>query len=143
MHHLAIMKKSWGLLPKILTGEKTIESRWYKNRYSPWDKIRRGETVYFKNSGESVTVKAEVLKVLQFSDLNQRKIREILDKYGRKDGLGTGEIDKYYKIFKDKNYCLLVFLKNPRKIKPFEINKKGFGLMSSWIAVDNINKIKK
>ncbi len=143
MHHLAIMKKSWGLLPKILTGEKTIESRWYKNRYSPWDKIKGGEVVYFKNSGESVTVKAEVLKVLQFSDLNQRKIREILDKYGRKDGLGTGEIDKYYKIFKDKNYCLLVFLKNPRKIKPFEINKKGFGLMSSWIAVDNINKIKK
>jgi hypothetical protein len=68
---------------------------------------------------------------------------EILDKYGGKDGLGTEETDKYYKIFKDKNYCLLVFLKNPRKIRPFEINKKGFGLMSSWIAVDNINKIKK
>jgi len=142
MHHLAIMKKSWGLLPKILTGEKTIESRWYKNRCSPWDKIRGGEIVYFKNSGESVTVKAEVSKVLQFSDLNQKKVREILDKYGGKDGLGMEETGKYYKIFKDKNYCLLVFLKNPRKIKPFGIDKKGFGLMSSWIAVDNINKIK-
>ena len=143
MEHIAIMRKSWGMLPKILTGEKTIESRWYKNKYSPWDKIKKGDKVYFKNSGEQVAVKTEVSNVLQFSNLNPNKVKEILDKYGRKDGLIIDEINKYYKIFKDKNYCLLVFLTNPKKIEPFEIDKKGFGIMSAWIAVDNINKIKK
>jgi len=58
------MRKSWGLLPKILTGEKTIESRWYKNKCSPWGKIKRGDVVYFKNSGEPVTIKAEVSKII-------------------------------------------------------------------------------
>ncbi|MDD2696963.1 MAG: ASCH domain-containing protein [Candidatus Pacebacteria bacterium] len=136
------MKKSWGLLPRILKGEKTMESRWYKNKRLPWDKIKKGEIVYFKNSGEEVTAKAEVFKVLQFSNLNPKKVKQILDKYGEKDGLGKEEINKYYRLFRDKNYCLLVFLKSPRKIKPFEINKRGFGLMSAWITVEHISKIK-
>jgi len=142
MDHLAIMKKSWRLLPKILSGEKTIESRWYKNRVSPWGKIEKEEIIYFKDSGDMVTVKAEVSNVLQFSGLNPAKIKEILTRYGEQDGIGE-EISKYYKMFKDKNYCLLIFLKNPKKITPFDINKRGFGLMSAWIAVDNINRIKK
>lgn len=30
MEHVAIMRKSWGLTDKILSGQKKIESRWYK-----------------------------------------------------------------------------------------------------------------
>ena len=132
------MKKSWGLLPKILKGEKTIESRWYKNKYSPWDKIKKGDTVYFKNSGEPVTIKAEVFDILQFSNLTPKKVKEILNEYGARYGLGIKEIDNYYQRFKDKNYCLLVFI-----FEPFEVDKKGFGAMSAWISVDDINMIRK
>ncbi|MDO8559127.1 MAG: hypothetical protein Q7R84_02240 [bacterium] len=39
MEHLAIMKKSWGLTEKILSGQKKIESRWYLSKRSPWDTI--------------------------------------------------------------------------------------------------------
>lgn len=143
MDHIAIMKKSWGLLPKILTGEKTIESRWYKNRYSPWDKIRKGDTVYFKNSGELVTIKTSVSDVLQFSSLNPNKVKEILNRCGIKDGLGIDELDKYYEMFKDKQYCLLIFLDNPQKIQPFDIDKSGFGAMAAWISIGDINTIKR
>ena len=48
MEHVAIMKKSWGLTEKILTGAKKIESRWYKNKHTPWNRIKSGEIVYFK-----------------------------------------------------------------------------------------------
>lgn len=137
------MRKSWGLLPKILSGEKIIESRWYKNKYSPWNKIKKGDTVYFKNSGELVILKAKVEDVLQFQNLTPKKVKEILNKYGRKDGIGVDEINKYYKMFKDKKYCLLIFLYNPKKVEPFEIDKSGFGAMSAWITVSNVNKIKK
>jgi len=137
------MRKSWGLLPKILTGEKTIESRWYKNKCSPWGKIKRGDVVYFKNSGEPVTIKAEVSKIIQYLDLTSAKVRWTLQKYGTKDGLGIDEIDKYYQRFKDRKYCLLVFLKNPQKIKPFEIDKTGYGNMAAWIAIDDVNKLRK
>ena len=122
MEHLAIMRKSWGLTKKILTGRKKIESRWYNNKYPPFDKIKTGDTVYFKDSAEPVKIKAEVVKVLQFSDLNHQKVRNILEKFGSNDGLGIDEIEKYFQMFKDKKYCVLVFFQNPVEIESFEIN---------------------
>lgn len=143
--HIAIMRKSWGLTPKILTGEKTVESRWYKNRYKPWGQIEAGETVYFKDSGEPVTLKTTVGKVLQFDGLTSKKVKELLNKYAKSDGLGIEkkEINKYFQMFKDKKYCLIVFLEEPQKIKPFNIDKTGFGAMASWLVVDNINRLKR
>lgn len=142
MDHLAIMKKSWGLTQKILVGQKKIESRWYMMRRKPWNCIFEGETVYFKNSGEPVRMKAEVSKVVQFSDLNPRKVQEILKQYGEDDGLEKEDIPEFYNRFKDKKYCILIFLKNPVEIQPFDINKVGFGMMSAWITVDDIFNIK-
>jgi len=142
MQHIAIMKKSWGLTQKILDSSKTIESRWYMNRYPPWDKIKLGETVFFKDTGEPVTIKAEVEKVMQFSDLTPGKVKEIINQYGQADGLGIYDIPKFFDLFKNKKYCILIFLKNPKKIKPFDINKNGFGAMAAWICVDNIRKIR-
>ena len=142
MEHIAIMRKSWGLTQKILTGQKKIESRWYKVKYPPWDRIKSGEIIYFKDSGEPVTIKTEVDKVIQIPDINPKKVKEILYKYGRADGLGIDEIPKFFEMFKNKKYCILIFLKNPQKIQPFGIDKKGFGAMSSWLIVDDVNKIK-
>jgi len=101
-----------------------------------------GDLVYFKNSGEPVSVKAKVLDVVQFSELNPAKVKKILDEYGAKDGISEAEIPRYFEMFKDKRYCLLVFLENPEQITPFQITKKGFGAMSAWISLDDINKIK-
>jgi ASC-1-like (ASCH) protein len=143
MDHVAIMKKSWGLTEKILSGRKKIESRWYLTKRVPWNNIKAGETVYFKDSGEPVKMKAEVSRVEQFADLTPRRIKAILNKYGRADGLEKNEIPNFFKRFKDKRYCLLIFLKNPAAIKPFEIDKAGFGNMAAWLTVDKISKIKR
>ncbi|MBI2409938.1 ASCH domain-containing protein [Candidatus Kaiserbacteria bacterium] len=143
MEHVAIMQKSWGLTQKILDGRKTIESRWYAVRHKPWDVVQAGETIYFKDAGQLATIRAEAEKVLQFVDLTPKRVGEILEKYGEKDGIEKADVSKFLKKFKDKNYCVLIFLKNPRKIKPFNINKSGFGAMSAWITVDSVSKIKK
>ena len=142
MDHLAIMKKTWGLTGKILSGEKKIESRWYMAKYAPWDRIKSGDFVYFKDSGEPVTIKAEVSDVKQFSGLTPKKVKEILQRYGKADGLGIGKLPEFLRLFKNKKYCLLIFLKNPVPVKPFKINKKGYGIMSSWICLDKIDDIK-
>ena len=143
MEHLAIMRKSWGLTQKILNGQKKIESRWYSVKYKPWNSIKEGETVYFKDSGEPVKIKAEVEKVMQFTDLIPKRVKEILDEYGSGDGLEKEKISEFFERFKDKKYCMLIFLKNPQKVKPFEIDKTGFGAMSAWITIDDISRIKK
>lgn len=143
MDHLAIMRKSWGLTPKILSGKKTIESRWYMARHSPWDRIGPGDTVYFKDSGSPVTIKAEVEAVKQFSGLDPQKVRDILDRYGREDGLEREDIPVFYGMFRDKRYCILVFLRNPERTGPFDIDKSGFGTMSAWITLQDISSIRK
>lgn len=143
MEHIAIMKKSWGLTEKILTGEKTVESRWYKSRYAPWDRIRPGDTVYFKDSGKPVTVKARVVRVLQYDKLTQKKTKQILTNYGKAD-LGTSNIMPEIKEYiLGKKYCILVFLSSPERVQPFEIDKTGYGSMSAWITVDSIAKLLK
>ncbi len=142
MEHLAIMKKSWKLSDKILSGEKTIESRWYKNKAPPWGKIYAGETVYFKNSGEPITIKAKVKQVIQYSSLTQEKVEEILKNYHLPIGIPADKIKTFSEQFKNKHYCILIFIKDPKKIEPFEINKKGFGNMAAWITIKSIENIK-
>lgn len=142
MQHVAIMKKPWGFLPKIVSGDKTIESRWYMNRAAPWGRIDAGDTVYFKNSGELVTVRAKVEKLLSYENLTSRKVKEILDEWGKADGLDADQIPEYYEVFKNKKYCLLIFLKDVEKIKPFNIDKSGFGSQAAWLCADNIDQIK-
>ena len=141
MDHLAIMKKSWKLTEKIKSGEKKIESRWYSSKRKPWDCIVKGDTVYFKDSGDPVKLKSKVEKVIQFSDLTPKSVKEILEKYAKEDGIDKKEILDFFDRFKNKKYCLLIYLKNPKSIKPFNINKKGFGNMSAWITVNNIKEI--
>ena len=143
MDHVAIMKKSWGLLPKILSGEKTIESRWYKNKVRPWGMINAGDMVYFKNSGEPFGVMAVVKQVKNWDSLDPLKVRQILEEYGEEDGIRHEELEKYYALFKEKKYCLLIFLEKPQKIKPFEINKEGFGAMAAWLCVPKIDLLQR
>ncbi len=141
--HVAIMRPSLGMLTKIISGEKTIESRWHLQRSAPWDEISAGDTIYFKNAGEPVAVKADVAEVRQFDRLNSLKIRQLLDEFGPRLGYPGSELANYFTQIKDKRFCILIFLQNIKQIKPFDIDKKGFGIMSPWLVVDNIAKIKK
>ena len=138
MEHLAILSKEGKLLDKILAGQKTIESRWYKFKKTPYENIAIGDIVYFKESGEPVRVRAKVSKALFFDNLNEEKINGLLQQYGRELGVSITYAEKV----KDKRLCTLIFLEKVQKIEPFEINKKSFGLMAAWITVDKIEKIK-
>lgn len=137
------MRKSWGLLKKIAEGNKKIESRWYKTKYAPWGQIRKGDIIYFKDSGEPITLKSKVERVEFYSDLRPEKTQKILLEYGPEDGLGIDDIEEFYQSVKDKKYCILVFLSDVEGVNPFEIDKSGYGSMSAWITVKDINKIKK
>ena len=143
MDHVAILSKSRKLLPKILNGTKTIESRWYVNKIAPWDRIKTGDTVYFKNSGENVTAKAGVSKVLQYANLTEPKIQEILKEYGVRIGIDPSEFNNRAKAkSQNKNYAILIFLRDVKSIKPLKINKTGFGASCAWMCVGNINNPK-
>lgn len=140
MDHIAIMNKSWKLIPKIVSGEKTIESRWYQTRRSPWDIITKGDRVYFKNAGDLVTAVANVVRVLQFHIHSEGDVRNIVKKYGKNICLVNDNPTTWGKLPK---YCILVFLKNAKVLSvPFQINKAGFGIGAAWLSADSIEKLR-
>jgi ASC-1-like (ASCH) protein len=139
MDHLAILAKKRNLLSKILSGEKTIESRWYKFKRTPYKSINEGDTVYFKDSGEPVTLKATVKKVLFYDTVDKSVFNDIISKYGKQICIN----DSYWDFVKDKQYVTLIFLKDVLQIKPFDVDKKGFGMMAAWITIDDIQKIRR
>lgn len=133
------MSKQFGdLISKILNNQKTVESRWSKNKIVPYNKINPGDTVYFKNSGGSVIAKATVSKVLQFDNLNHEKFEYIIENFGKQIYLKNIKYDAWYR---SKNYVTLIFLTNPQTVKPFKIDKSGFGSACAWLTVSNINSI--
>lgn len=142
MDHIAIMKKEWGLTQKIINGEKTVESRWYKSKIAPWNRIKPGDILYFKDSGLPVTVKATVTKVDQNEIRNNKHALEIISKYAFED-LGTQEINQdIIKYITNKKYAVFVHFDRVEKVKPFDIDKTGFGMQCAWISVDSVEGIK-
>ncbi len=141
MDHVAIMKKYWKLIPKIITGEKTIESRWYQTRRTPWNRIHAGDRIFFKNSGEPISAQALVARVLQFEIACISDIEKILIQYGKKICLVHAD-PRSWKTH--PRYCVLLFLQDSKKIKtPFQVDKKGFGLATAWITVPHIRMIRR
>ncbi|MCX6824543.1 MAG: ASCH domain-containing protein [candidate division SR1 bacterium] len=143
MDHLAIMNPKRKLIPKILSGEKTIESRRYMMKVAPWNKIKAGDTVYFKDAAKPVTASATVAKVLQYDHYTDEELHEIITTYGGSGGIAFhGSLDGAYKWAQPKTYCILVFLKHPKKITPFSIDKTGYGNACAWISLPSIEKIR-
>ncbi|MBW3022997.1 hypothetical protein KY308_02750, partial [Candidatus Woesearchaeota archaeon] len=75
MEHLAILSSKLGLFKKILSGEKTIESRWYINKKTPYQRIKAGEVVYFKEGNRFAKA---VVSDAKFFELDDKKIKELL-----------------------------------------------------------------
>ncbi len=139
MEHVAFLSNKLRLLDKIVNGSKTIESRWYVTKKAPFGVIAVNDVIYFKETGEKVSVKALVSDLKFFYDLDYEKIKNIIFEYGSRIGVGLDYADRII----DKKMCALIFLKDVEKIEPFEIDKKGFGNMCAWISVDDIDNIKK
>lgn len=134
MDHLAILNPKLGLLEKIISGEKPIESRWSKDRRTPYKKVSVGDYVYFKNSGDKVRVRAEVKDVKYFSGLTDQRIRELLREYGDKICVDVSYADE----LKGRKYGSLIFLKEVEEIEPFKV-KRQYG--AAWLSVTDINQL--
>ena len=130
------------MLEKIKKGEKTIESRWYTRKFEPWDNIKIGETIYFKETGHEVSLKTKVSAVVQIDSLGPAIVKQILVDNHMQLGINKKDIKLYYERFKSKQYCILIYLKEPQSIKPFKLNKQGLGYMSAWICFKSLKDIK-
>ncbi len=146
---IVIMKKRWHLLEKILSGQKTVESRWYNSRRCPYSinqpRIKPEDILLFKNSGEPITVKATVNKVEQYDlqklGLNTQQFIEKHLQHIRDDlGINILNYNKLPKAVKNyitnKRYAIFIWFANVKKLKkPIYFNKSGYGMQNAWICI--------
>lgn len=107
--HLAIMHRP--VLEAILSGSKTIESRFSKHRISPFGQINTGDLVYMKASGGDVIGQFRVKKVYSFEGLNKEDVGQIFSQFGKQINSGDLKIDKdYQKTKADSRFATLIFI---------------------------------
>ncbi|MEK6889043.1 MAG: ASCH domain-containing protein [Nanoarchaeota archaeon] len=138
MDHIAILSKQSKLLDKILSGKKTIESRWSKHKIAPFGRISAGDTIYLRETGSPVVGKARAGRVEFYQDLTDERIEKLLKQYGTQLGVGI----EYAKQLRGRLYCTLIHLTNIERITPFKVNKAGYAIASGWMIVKNINTVK-
>jgi hypothetical protein len=138
MDHVAIVLHKGMILEKILSGEKTIYSRWLTREPTRYPRVDSGETIYFKDSRErDIYTKATAVDMVEFHYLTSDLMKKIIEKYGKQMCIDQSYLPK----LEGKNYCTLIFLEDTQKITPFHINKKEFGRGAAWIHVDDIRNI--
>lgn len=134
MEHLAIMDKQ--TINMILNGEKTIETRFSKNKISPYNKVKTGEIVYLKESGKDIMASFEIDKVDFYNSLTNDKIKKMKNEFN----CFIKAPDEYWYIKSDSNYGTLIYIKNPHKlVKSMKINKKG---RQGFVSYEKINLAK-
>lgn len=123
--HLGIFTEP--CLTYMLNGQKTIESRFSKNKIAPYEKITKDDIVLVKKSGGNIVAYFTIKEVL-FFDLQDYRIENIKAKYSK-------ELCVEYTFWenkKDSHYATLIKIDKLVKLKPFPINKKG---MQTWLIL--------
>lgn len=127
--HIVILKKKY--YNKILSGEKTIESRWSYNKCLPYLKVSVGDELLIKECGKDVEVVATVCKV-EFYELNPQLVDTLRIKYGKE--IGSEKVEDWLGTM-NKKYCSLVLFNDVKKVPPIKV-KKSNG--AGWMIYEKI-----
>lgn len=127
--HLAIFKGEAG--EKILSGKKTIESRFSKVKKPPFSLISSGDLVYIKPSGEDIIGQFRVKKVFFFDNLNLTDLSDLKNLYDKELS-----VDKdYWEKHKNARYGTLIFIGDSARFitSPIKIKKTD---LRGWVVLD-------
>ena len=126
MKHIAILRQPF--FDMVLSGEKTIESRWSMNKIAPYSKVSVGDEILLKLTGQPVTATAKV-KEVKYYELTPQKAEDIRLRYGKE--IGTDKFENWQSTLQ-KKYCTLIWLYDVKKISPMQV-KRSNG--AGWIVV--------
>ena len=128
MKHLAILRQPF--FDMVLNGEKTIESRWSKNKIAPYNKVNIGDEIFLKLTGQPVTATAKV-KGVKYYELTPEIAEDIKSKYGKQ--IGTDKFESW-ETTREKRYCTLIWLEDVKTIKPLKVPRSNG---AGWILLND------
>ena len=125
-HHLVILKKPY--IDAILTGRKTVESRFYQTKHKWLSQVGTGDKLFLKVTSGPVMATATIADVNRFDNLNTRLIAALKKQYNQQI-LGD---DQYWQEKIRSQFGILVWLKDVRPITPRLIIKADW---RAWVVL--------
>ena len=134
--HLAIFQPNW--IDLILSGQKTIESRFTKVKCLPFGRVNVGDTVYMKESGGLVRGMFTAKAVETYENLTENDVFEIADTYSEQifashrfsEYVDTVICDKWY----TSKYATLIHIENVSAFEqPFPYHKRD---RRAWVVME-------
>jgi ASC-1-like (ASCH) protein len=112
--HIAIMSEPY--LSHLLSGQKTIESRFTLNKITPYKNVNVGDVVLLKHGP---IVGYFIVKWVKTFDLTEYPIEEIAKKYS--EALCVD--DEFWRANRHKKYATLLGVSDVHKLTPLRIEK--------------------
>ena len=127
--HIAILSHK-SVLDKILSGQKTIESRFSRVKSVPFGQIAVGDLVYFKLSGGSVMGYARIARVEEYDNLTPRQIDDLAKLYRQELALSEDFLARKM----ESKFASLLFLERVVATEAWNYKQEG---RSGWIVLSH------
>lgn len=115
--HLAILTPPY--LEKILSGEKTIESRFSRSRSVPFEKVHGGDLILLKETAGPLCAVAVAASVRCFGPLGPGEAERLMEVYQTEL-----QLEQDFKSAKQHSlYATLITLRDVLPIKPIQVKK--------------------
>ena len=116
----------------ILSGKKTVESRFSKVKNPPFGVIGSGDLVYIKPSGKDIIGEFRVKKVIFFDGLSPEDVARIKKEYGK--DLAAGKT--YWEGKTNSKYATLIFIGDSSRFitSPVKFPKKD---LRGWAVLNS------
>ena len=124
--HIAVMTEPY--LSLVLSGEKTMESRFSKRKQPPWGKVAQGDTVILKKSGGGYVGIFEAGSVRFFHPESREETAAIQSSWN--DRLCIREDFRQAKA--DSRYVTLIEIERLCRFEPFFLT---FANRQAWIVL--------
>lgn len=116
--NLAIVTQPF--LSWLITGRKTIESRFSINKCSPYHKLKKDDIIFIKDSAKPIIGYTRVKQVEYFSNFdNSLNLSEMSQNYSSQICAN----DDFWQMRRDKNYATLIWVDKPKLISPTKVDK--------------------
>ena len=132
--HLAIMNKL--AIEAILSGRKTVETRFSKNKIIPYGAVSIGDLVYMKPPGEDIVGQFKVKKVFYFEGLSPDDVNKIFSDYGKGISVTDKNVDaKYQNDKQESSFGTLIFISESERFitSPIKVKKHD---LRGWMVLD-------
>lgn len=133
--HLAILTRN--AIKAIISGDKTIETRFSRKKIAPFGTVSIGDIVYMKPPGEELAGQFAVTKVISLEGIEEKDWQWIREEFGEKISFGSvAEMKNYFQEHEGAKYATILYIGKIDQFvtSPIRIEKKD---LRGWVVLES------